>query len=197
MPNKNLIRLLKKNKKNILKSKILCIGDIILDRYINGKIERVSPEAPVPILAMDSERYEVGGVGNVARNISKIGSKTTLICLSGSDQSSIIIRKLLKKDKNIKSINILISNFRPPRKTRFIKDKNHLLRVDDEDTDFKLTYRYKKIIFNKLDNEIKKNDLIILSDYNKGLLDKDLIKKIIKLSIKYNKKIIADPKKMI
>ena len=196
MLNKRLISLLKKNKKNIIKSRILCIGDIILDHYINGKVERVSPEAPVPILMMKSQRYEIGGVGNVARNISRMGSKATLICLSGNDHSSIIIRKLLSKDKNIKNVNIRISNFKTPKKTRFINDKNHLLRVDDEDVDFKLVNDYRKMIFKKIDNEIKKNDLIILSDYNKGLLDRNLIKKIIKTSIKYNKKIIADPKKI-
>ena len=144
---------------------------------------------------MKNQKYEIGGVGNVAKNISAMGAKPTLICLSGIDQSSIIIKKMLNNDNNIKNINITIPNFKTPKKTRYIKDKNHLLRVDDEDINFKLLNKYKKILIKKLENEIKKNDLIILSDYNKGLLDKKLIKEIIKISIKYNKMIIADPKK--
>ena len=195
MLDQKLISLLKKNKKYISKSKIICIGDIILDHYISGKVERISPEAPVPIFIMKNQKYEIGGVGNVAKNISAMGAKPTLLCLSGNDQSSIIIKKLLNNDKNIKNINIRIPNFKTPKKTRFIKDKNHLLRIDDESIGFKLKNKYKNIVLKKLENEIKKNDLIILSDYNKGLLDKSLIKKIIKISIKYNKKIIADPKK--
>ena len=196
MLNQKLINLLKKNKRYISKSKIICIGDIILDHYITGKVERTSPEAPVPIFIMKKQKYEIGGVGNVAKNISSIGAKPTLLCLSGNDHSSMIIKKLLDDDTNIKDINIRIPNFKTPKKTRFIKDKKHLFRIDDENTGFKLINKYKKIILKKLDNEIKKNDLIILSDYNKGLFDKNLIKKIIKLSIKYNKKIIADPKKI-
>ena len=72
MLNKKIISFLKKNKENILKSKVLCIGDIILDQYMNGKVERMSPEAPVPILVMESQKYKIGGAGNVAINISNM-----------------------------------------------------------------------------------------------------------------------------
>ena len=196
MLNKNLINFLKKNKKNISKSRIICIGDIILDHYINGNIERMSPEAMVPILMMKSQKYVIGGAGNVARNISNIGAKTTLIHLSGNDQSSDIVKKLLQKDKNIKSVSISIPNFKTPIKTRFVNKENHLLRVDNENINFRLINKYKALIISLLIKEIKKCDLIVLSDYDKGLLDKDLIKKIIKLSIQFNKIIIADPKKI-
>ena len=195
MLNKKLINFLKINKKIISKSRIICIGDIILDHYIAGKVERISPEAPVPILMMKNQKYEIGGAGNVARNISNMGAKTTLICLSGNDLSSITIKKLLLKNKNIKNASIKVPIFKTPIKTRFINDEKHLLRVDNEDIHFKLVNKYKNLIIEKLKKEIKKNDLVVLSDYDKGLLDKDLIKKIIKISIKYNKIIIADPKK--
>ena len=196
MLNKNIIKLLKKNKKNIKKSRIICIGDIILDHYITGKVERISPEAPVSILVMKNQEYEVGGVGNVAKNISNMGAKTTLICLSGNDFSSVTVKKLLRENKNIKNADIKVPNFKTPIKTRFINEEKHLLRLDNEDVYFKLANKYKNLIIEKLKKEIKKNDLVILSDYNKGLLDKDLIKKIIKISIHYNKIIIADPKKI-
>ena len=183
MLNKSIIKLLKENKKNIKKSRIICIGDIILDHYISGKVDRVSPEAPVPILVMKNQEYELGGVGNVAKNISNMGAKTTLICLSGNDFSSVKVKKLLRENKNIKNVSIKVSSFRSPIKTRFINEEKHLLRVDNEDVEFKLSNKYKNLIIEKLKKEINKSDLIILSDYNKGLLDKDLIKKIIKISI--------------
>ena len=195
MLNKNLISFLKKNRKNILKYKIICIGDIILDRYISGKVVRMSPEAPVPILMMKNQTYEIGGAGNVVRNIASMGAKTTLICLSGNDHSSLIVKKLLKKDKNIKSFKINVPNFRTPIKTRFINKEEHLLRVDDEENKFKLINKYKALVVERFKKEIKNHDLVVLSDYDKGLLDKDLIKKIIKISISHNKIIIADPKK--
>lgn len=196
MLNKNLVNLLQKNKKNIAKCKIICIGDIILDCYVIGKVERMSPEAPIPILIKENQYNQIGGAGNVVRNISKIGAQTTFIHLSGLDSSSILIKKLLLKEKNIKSIGIKVPNFKTPLKTRFVTKNNHLLRIDDEDINFKLASKYRKLIVKKIENEIKKNDLIVLSDYNKGLLDSLLIKKIIRMSVKYNKMIIADPKKI-
>ena len=196
MLDKNLINILKKNKKNITKSKIICIGDVILDHYILGKVERMSPEAPVPILMMEKQKYEIGGAGNVVRNISDMGAKTTLIYLSGNDVSSNIVKNQLRKNKNIKRISINVPNFKTPIKTRFIKKDEHLLRLDNEDISFKLTNKYKDLIIQSLKKEIKKNDLIILSDYNKGLLDEKLIKKIIQISTKHNKIVIADPKKI-
>jgi D-beta-D-heptose 7-phosphate kinase/D-beta-D-heptose 1-phosphate adenosyltransferase len=196
MLNKNLTTFLKNNKKNISKSKILCIGDIILDYYIYGKVERLSPEAPVPILMMKREKYEIGGVGNVAVNISNMGAKTTLICLSGNDLPSVTTNKLLSKHRLIKNLSIKVPNFKTPIKTRFINDVDHLLRVDNENINFKSINKYKILIIKKIKKEIEKNDVIVLSDYNKGMLDKDLIKKIIKIATQYNKIIIADPKKI-
>ncbi len=196
MLNKSLINLLNKNKNKIFKSRIICIGDIILDHYIYGKIERISPEAPVPILLMKNKKYVIGGAGNVATNISNMGAKTTLICLSGNDSSSVTINKLLSEHKLIKNLSIKVPNFKTPIKTRFINNAEHLLRVDNENINFKLINKYKLLIIKKFKKEIEKNDVVVLSDYNKGLLDKDLIKKIIKIATQYNKIIIADPKKI-
>lgn len=88
-----------KNQKNFRNIKILCIGDLILDRYIFGKIERNSPEAPVPILLYNKEKYGLGGVGNVAKNIISLGAKVKLIALYGNDLASNEVSNLLKKTK--------------------------------------------------------------------------------------------------
>lgn len=195
METKEIKSLLVKNKSKISKSNILCIGDIILDHYIYGNVDRISPEAPIPILVFEKEVYELGGVGNVARNITSLGSQVTLLNLSGLDESSKKINKLISKNKNIKKLFFKVSGFTTPIKTRYINNFSHMVRVDKENSDFKLSMSIKNDILNTLRKKISQFDLVILSDYNKGLLDKDLIKKIIKIVKNNNKIIIADPKK--
>lgn len=94
-------KLLKNNSSKIRKARIMCIGDIIMDQYIYGNVERISPEAPIPILLVNNEKLEIGGAGNVARNISNMGSKTTFIGFTGKDQSSITLKKTIQKKLKI------------------------------------------------------------------------------------------------
>lgn len=194
MLQKEIKKILLENKSKIKKSNILCIGDIILDHYVYGNIYRISPEAPVPILSAESEFYQLGGVGNVSRNIISLGGNVSLLYLLGKNFSSKKIDKLLNNNKKIKKIKIKVPHFKAPIKTRFINKSSQLVRVDKEEANFKLANKYKKLIAIKLKKEIPKHDLILLSDYSKGLLSKSLIKKIVSLSKQYNKKIILDPK---
>ncbi len=191
--NKNFFKKYNKNLKNI---KIFCIGDIILDHYIYGTIDRLSPEAPIPILSQEKELYQLGGVGNVARNISELGSKVTLLSLFGNDSASKKISQLIKKNLNIKHIKYKYKNFTTPVKTRYINKSKHLIRVDKEINNLKISKIHIKAIIKICANSFANNDLIILSDYNKGMLDKELIKKLIKLANRMGKIIIADPKKI-
>tara|TARA_B110000444_G_scaffold255166_1_gene288984 strand:- start:2521 stop:3498 length:978 start_codon:yes stop_codon:yes gene_type:complete len=195
MVDKSIKQILSHQKKNIKDCNILCIGDIILDHYVDGLINRISPEAPIPILLSKKESYQLGGVGNVSRNIVKLGAKVSLLYISNNTYSSKMIDKLINKEKKIKKLKINIPEYKVPTKTRYTNKLSQVLRVDDEESNHKLNSIYKKEIINKLISQIKKTDLIILSDYNKGLLDKDLIQKIVKISNKYRKKVIADPKK--
>lgn len=183
------------NKKKISSCKIFCIGDIMLDHYVYGNVERMSPEAPIPILSYENENFQLGGAGNVARNISDIGAKCRLLSVVGYDNTSKKIKKLISKEKNISSFVINDKNFKPPIKTRYISRAKHLLRVDEENKIFKLNVNLKKKVLDIILLNIKKCNLIVLSDYNKGFLDREFIKKITKLANKYNKLIIADPKK--
>ncbi|MDC3172135.1 bifunctional ADP-heptose synthase, partial [Pelagibacteraceae bacterium] len=175
--------------------KVLCIGDIMLDHYVYGTVKRQSPEAPIPILSYENENFQLGGVGNVARNISDIGANCTLLSILSFDKTSKKIRELISNEKRIKLIGINIRNYNAPIKTRYINKSKHLLRVDEENTNFKLKNKAKEKIANIIKINIKKCDVIILSDYNKGFLDKSVIKKIVKFAKQYNKLIIADPKK--
>ena len=188
------------NKKNIKRKKInkcriLCIGDVMLDHYVYGRVKRLSPEAPIPILINDEEKFVLGGAANVARNLSDLGAQCTLLSIVGNDSASEKIKNLVSLDKNINSQLLTTKNYTSPIKTRYINNTGHLLRVDKEKNIFnknkKLLSNIRKLII----KNIKKCNLIILSDYNKGFLNKTLIKEIVKIAKKYNKLIIADPKK--
>lgn len=195
MSNKVIKEILFRKKNNIEKCNILCVGDIILDHYIYGRVERMSPEAPIPILLFENENYQLGGVGNVARNLSSLGVKSSLISFIGDDPSSKKIQKLISKEKNIKHTKVKLFGYETPTKTRYINNLLHLIRVDKENTSLKMNNTFKKNLLLILDKKIKKSDLVILSDYNKGFFDKYLIQKIVKIAKNYNKIIIADPKK--
>ena len=195
MSNKVIKEILFSKKNNIEKCNILCVGDIILDHYIYGRVERMSPEAPIPILLFENENYQLGGVGNVARNLSSLGAKSSLISFMGDDPSSKKIQKLISKEKNIKQTKVKLFGYEAPIKTRYINNLSHLVRVDKENTSLKMNSTFKKNLLLILNKKIKKSDLVILSDYNKGFFDKYLIQKIVKIAKNYNKIIIADPKK--
>jgi rfaE bifunctional protein kinase chain/domain len=187
--------ILHSKKANIKNCNIVCIGDIILDHYIYGNVNRMSPEAPIPILLFNEENFQIGGAGNVARNLSSLGATCSLVTLFGKDIYSKKINELILNEKNINHVKINLKNYKTPIKTRYINKSKHLLRVDKEDNLFKISQNLKKLFLILIDKKIKKSDLVILSDYNKGFLDKDLIQKIVGIANKYNKTIIADPKK--
>ena len=174
---------------------VLCIGDIILDSYSHGEVKRISPEAPIPVLKINNNKYEVlGGCGNVAKNICGAGSKCHIISVCGDDEESIVLKKLLKDSKKL-TFNLLTDNSRcTTKKTRFVSGNQQILRVDKEfnqPISSKLETRILSILKSKIDSF----DVIVLSDYSKGLLTDNLLSRIIELSRKKNKFIIVDPKK--
>ncbi len=175
-------------------NKILCIGDIILDTYCKGVIERISPEAPIPVLkVLEDDINILGGSGNVARNIVAAGDKCHLISIIGNDNNGKAIKSLCKKFKNLTFDLIIDKNRCTTKKNRFVSGNQQILRVDSEKSDYiskDLTKKILSIVYKKL-NQIK---IIIISDYNKGLLTKELLEKIIQVSKVKNKIVIVDPK---
>lgn len=177
---------------NFKSIKLLVIGDIILDKFEYGKVERISPEAPVPIFKFDKEKEVLGGAGNVAANLASLGCITQFLGIVGQDYNGIKIASLLHK-LGIKFHLLKLADYKTIVKTRLIAGNNHLLRTDQEEilpTIESLLPRYKKI----LDKAIKNADIVLLSDYNKGLLTNITTEMIIDLCNKYNKKVIIDPK---
>ena len=177
------------NLKMLNKGHVLVFGDIILDRYISGSVDRVSPEAPVPVLKPSNEEIRLGGAANVALNLSSLGSNTTLIGVTGKDESSTQIIDLLKKN-NIKKA---LSKSKHPTisKLRILASQQQLIRIDNEEefseTDWQSSLsNYRKYI------NLKKNKVLIISDYEKGTLKN--IPLIIREAKKLKKIILVDPK---
>ena len=172
---------------------ILCIGDIILDSYIHGKVNRISPEAPIPIFKYESERFVLGGAGNVARNVVSGGGLCTLISVVGDDKEQKVLKKLIRETKNLKA-ELIFSDRKTSLKQRYISGQQQILRVDNESTK-DIGQNCEKRVMEVFKKHIKRTDLVILSDYDKGVLTQRLLKKIILLSKKCNKTTIVDPKK--
>ena len=186
-----------KNLKNILhrfnKAKILVVGDLILDEYIWGSVERISPEAPVPVVWANKRTFVPGGTANVANNISSLGSKVSLLGVTGDDPNSKILLNELKKRK-ISSQGIFVENNRHTTvKTRVLAGHQQVVRVDWEHT-HDLPEALNAKILKYVESNIQSFDAIIIEDYGKGVINVALLKELISLA-KANKKIITvDPK---
>ena len=184
---------LSKYKKLFKKSKVLCIGDLMLDQYVYGEVNRISPEAPVPIILVNDKISILGGAGNVASNISKLGGYVNLLCIIGEDEISKKAKSLIKNKNNFLLSPIKDKKFKLPIKTRYINKSNQLLRVDEENVSYIDTSTQNKVL-KKFRAIIKDYDVVVLSDYCKGILDKKLIKEIIGISEKNQVQTIIDPK---
>jgi D-glycero-beta-D-manno-heptose-7-phosphate kinase len=172
--------------------KILVIGDLMLDQYIWCSVDRISPEAPVPIASIRHETFVLGGAANVVNNLLALGVSVELVGLLGNDIASERIKQQLA-EKKVQSHNILIDTERKTTtKTRIISDDHQLLRLDSED-DRDIHISFENELLKRTEQIMQAVDGIILSDYAKGLLTKSAITKIVRLAKKYNKKVFVDP----
>lgn len=153
--------------------RVLVIGDLMLDAYCIGDADRISPEAPVPVVKVEKERHVVGGAGNVARNIAALGGKPTMIGIIGDDHEGEILSQLMEKD-GIESCLVTIPGRPTTVKTRIMARKQQMLRLDREETG-PITSRKLDDLFNFLEEKIPAHDVIILSDYNKGVVSAQLM----------------------
>ncbi|MEL0124905.1 MAG: bifunctional heptose 7-phosphate kinase/heptose 1-phosphate adenyltransferase [Alphaproteobacteria bacterium] len=175
--------------------KVLCVGDLILDHYVHGNIDRISPEAPIPILKANDRNYNIlGGCGNVARNICSANNKCHLISIVGNDDDGLKLKDIMKKIKNLTSSIIVDPDRCTTKKTRYVCENQQILRVDKE-MENPISSAIELKIIKLLKKKINDCNVIVLSDYNKGVLTNNIIKKIIKISRDYKKILIVDPKK--
>lgn len=172
--------------------RVLSIGDIMLDRYEHGTIERISPEAPVPVFKALREKIMLGGVGNVAANLAAIGCAVTLVSRIGNDKAGKTITKHAGSI-GFKAHFLRQKNVPTTVKTRLIANNNHLLRIDTENV-CALDHKSSVALSKFCTAALKYIDIVLLSDYNKGLLTEHLCETLIKECKKQGKKLIVDPK---
>ena len=169
---------------NFRNKNILCIGDIMLDRYVYGDVNRISPEAPVPVLSNIHEVYSLGAAGNVAKNIASLGAKVEFYAATGTDSFGIRVKSLLEKESLITSY-IYTYKGDTTTKTRYISGNQQILRVD---IDGKFVGVY------SLPKNYEGIDCIIISDYCKGMIDNIYASKIIGPAIEKGIPVVVDSK---
>ena len=181
---------------DISKLKVAIIGDVMLDTYWWGTVDRISPEGPVPVVAVTKREHRIGGAGNVALNVSCLGSEVTLLTVLGNDEEGEKLKSLLEKN-NIDSSLILSSKQRiTSNKIRIIGRNQQMMRLDAEVTnDLEMADQESLITQIEKYIETRKPDVIILQDYNKGVLTLPVIKRVIELCRKKNIVCTADPKR--
>lgn len=175
---------------------VLIIGDVMVDNYVWGKVTRLSPEAPVPIVAVEKKEKRLGGAANVALNVQALGANPILCSVIGADSEGLAFLELMKKQK-LSQKGILKSRQRPTTiKTRIIGNHHQLVRVDEESEEDISPNETQNLL--TLINYIihhDKIDVIIFEDYNKGLLTPKLIQKVVEFSKQKSIPICVDPKK--
>lgn len=172
---------------------MLVIGDVMLDKYTYGTVDRISPEAPIPVVTKTSEKYLPGGSSNVANNLVSLGAKVYLCGAIGDDESGKILTEKLKEQGIDTSLLFVNSDQETTVKHRIVVKNQQMLRIDHESLT-SLSLKMEKQIINKLARVIPVCDAIILSDYAKGFFSSSLAKKIIALAKKHKRKILADIK---
>jgi len=172
---------------------ILVIGDLMIDQYVVGEATRLSPEAPVPVVNVQNETTTLGGAANVAQNLISLGTQVTLGGLVGNDISGKELTQILEQE-GIDTCGIVTDNNRPTTvKTRVMAGSHQLVRVDREVTD-PVAVDLEDVMLNQLAGCIDEADIVLFSDYNKGLFSPTLTQKLIKAINEKGKKIIVDPK---
>ena len=171
--------------------KIIIIGDSMVDSYVLGEINRNSPEAPVPIVDVKQEDTKLGGAANVALNIQSLGMEPILCSVIGDDKDGENFLKLCKKN-NLDTTGIIIDyNRKTTNKKRVIVNKKHILRIDNEETNY-IEPEIREKFVNNIEKLISNNKIIIFQDYDKGVISKELIEEINKIDHLF---IAVDPKK--
>lgn len=176
--------------------KVAVVGDIMLDTYWWGNVDRISPEAPVPVVVLDEKELRIGGAGNVALNTVALGAPTVLFSVIGNDEDGKTLLSLLKRN-NIETANIVVSNDRiTTNKTRIISRNQHMLRLDAEMTK-EINDSEQLLLLQGFTNfvETERPSVVIFEDYNKGVLTEEVNQKMISICGQNGIVTTADPKR--
>ena len=178
---------------NLPDHRVLCVGDVMLDRFVYGQVERISPEAPIPVLHIQRETTTLGGAGNVVRNIVALGGHVDMVGIVGKDAGGYELATLLGELPNVTS-HLVTDTSRPTTlKTRYIADGQQLLRADHEiNAPSSATIEQKTL--QRAEGSMESCDVVILSDYAKGVLTNNVVAALIAAGRAKNKRVLIDPK---
>ena len=172
---------------------VLCMGDVMLDRFVHGDIDRISPEAPVPVLRLRSTREMPGGAGNVAANVASLGGRAVLIGLVGQDEAGARLRQLLTRQDRVR--DALVASARRPTicKTRFIAGRQQVVRTDDE-SDAPLLEEEEAGLLAAFAAGLPGCQAVVLSDYGKSALSPGLVARAVADAARAGVAVFVDPK---
>ena len=173
--------------------KVLVIGDLIVDQYLWGSCERISPEAPVQVIDVGRETTVLGGAGNVVNNLKELGARVDIISVVGNCQISAELLKLLANIKVQSKYLVTQKNRISSKKTRIIASQQQVVRYDRESSD-DINSESQNTIIKTFEEIVNNYEVILLSDYGKGILTNTLTQSLIKFANKYKKKVLVDPK---
>jgi rfaE bifunctional protein kinase chain/domain len=175
------------------KKHVLVVGDVMLDSYIFGKVDRISPEAPVPVVRLEQRSYRLGGAANVALNLKSLGARVSLAGAIGNDENGKRLLDLMTNERIGTRGMLLLSNRKTTVKHRVIGNNHQMLRLDEEQTD-EMDLADQKRFIDSAKLLIEEADAIVFEDYDKGLLNEDIIKVLTDYAIHKGIPIIVDPK---
>ncbi|MCB2081153.1 MAG: D-glycero-beta-D-manno-heptose-7-phosphate kinase [Hyphomicrobiales bacterium] len=178
---------------SLAEGRVLCLGDLMLDTFVYGSVDRLSPEAPVPVLNAAYEERMLGGAGNVIRNIAALGAKACLIAAIGDDPTGKVLTRAIAEEVQVEPYLITERDRISTVKTRYISGAQQLLRVDQEKSD-PVSEVTEERIFNVLDSVIPEVDVVVLSDYAKGLLTLRVVCGALERAKSSGKPTVVDPK---
>lgn len=179
--------------KSLNEGRVLCVGDVMLDHFVRGDVERISPEAPIPVLKIENETTMLGGAGNVARNISSLGGEVSFISVVGEDTAGTDVETLLMDVAGLDVHLIVDPDRQTSQKSRFVSGSQQMLRVDRETTE-QVSEQVANILLEIAEEEISDCGALMLSDYGKGVLSDDVIARLIALAKSHKLPVIVDPK---
>jgi D-beta-D-heptose 7-phosphate kinase/D-beta-D-heptose 1-phosphate adenosyltransferase len=173
----------------------LCVGDLMLDEFVYGEISRISPEAPAPVIAVQRNEVIIGGAGNVARNIAGLGARCILVGLVGVDDAGDRLRTEFSCEKRIEPLLVSDPSRPTTRKVRFVSEhfSTHMLRADWERA-APASGEVEQALIDTILPHLPLADIVLLSDYAKGVLTTRVIRNVIDAARKLGKRVIVDPK---
>ncbi|MFN3459736.1 MAG: D-glycero-beta-D-manno-heptose-7-phosphate kinase [Oceanibaculum sp.] len=174
-------------------TRLLCVGDAMLDRFIYGSVDRISPEAPIPVLQIQREQAMLGGAGNVARNLAALGTETCFLTVLGRDEAGRMLTHLVGEERRIEAQLLFEPDRRTTVKRRYIASGQQLLRADDELV-AAISPASLADLLSRAETDLATSGGLILSDYGKGVLTDAVVTRLIEMARAADRPIVVDPK---